>query len=147
MNTNENLIMLCEGCINALKKALETDGLPMSVNMTLNQKLFLLETGLEELKNSEPQTADCGLQTADCGLQTADCQNPTAEPQTADTPLAELQAHYLQNADNSLKEAVAEFEKDLIQNAVAEHGSKRKAATALHIDHSTLIKKCQRYGI
>ncbi|MFV0517959.1 MAG: helix-turn-helix domain-containing protein, partial [Aminipila sp.] len=50
-------------------------------------------------------------------------------------------------ADNSLKKAVEEFEKDIIRSAISENGSKRKAATALKVDHSTLIKKCQRYKI
>lgn len=46
-----------------------------------------------------------------------------------------------------LKTATAAFERHLIEKALAEFHSKRKAAAALGIDHSTLIKKCQRYGI
>ncbi len=47
----------------------------------------------------------------------------------------------------SLKEQVEGFEKTVLKNAILENGSKRKAAKALNTDHSTLIKKCQRYGI
>jgi PAS domain S-box-containing protein len=54
---------------------------------------------------------------------------------------------YIKNADFNLKQAVESFEKDIIIKAVEQNSSKRKAATALGIDHSTLIKKCQRYGI
>lgn len=47
----------------------------------------------------------------------------------------------------NLKEASINFERNIIKNAIKLHGSKRKAAKALGIDHSTLIKKCQRYDI
>ena len=46
-----------------------------------------------------------------------------------------------------LKKASMEFEKKIILRAIESYGSKRKAAKALNLDHSTLIKKCQRYGI
>lgn len=46
-----------------------------------------------------------------------------------------------------LKKASMEFEKKIILRAIEFYGSKRKAAKALNLDHSTLIKKCQRYGI
>lgn len=48
---------------------------------------------------------------------------------------------------STLKAATAALEKQLIQEALAKHGSKRKAAASLGIDHSTLIKKCKRLGI
>lgn len=48
---------------------------------------------------------------------------------------------------NRLKAAVEDLEKTLILRAIKKNGSKRKAAAALGVDHSTLIKKCQRYGI
>lgn len=47
----------------------------------------------------------------------------------------------------TLKEAVMQTEKSLIQKALAEHGSKRKAAAALGVDPSTIVKKCKRYNI
>ena len=47
----------------------------------------------------------------------------------------------------TLKGAVEDLEKRIIVKAIEANGSKRKAATALGVDHSTLIKKCQRYGI
>jgi transcriptional regulator with PAS, ATPase and Fis domain len=46
-----------------------------------------------------------------------------------------------------IKAATASIERLLITRALAEFGSKRKAAAALGIDHSTLVKKCQRYGM
>ncbi len=46
-----------------------------------------------------------------------------------------------------LKAATTSVERLLIEKAICEFGSKRKAAAALGIDHSTLVKKCQRYGI
>lgn len=52
-----------------------------------------------------------------------------------------------EKTDNTLKSAVADLEKRMIIKAIQTHGSKRKAATVLGVDHSTLVKKCQRYGI
>lgn len=49
--------------------------------------------------------------------------------------------------DYDIKAATAALECRMIEKALAEFHSKRKAAAALGIDHSTLIKKCQRYGI
>lgn len=46
-----------------------------------------------------------------------------------------------------IKAATSAVERHLIERALNEFSSKRKAAAALGIDHSTLIKKCQRYGI
>lgn len=46
-----------------------------------------------------------------------------------------------------LKDYVAEYEKRIICDALRKWGSKRKAARALGIDHSTLVKKCQSYGL
>lgn len=48
---------------------------------------------------------------------------------------------------STLKAATEALEKQLIQEALVKHGSKRKAAASLGIDHSTLIKKCKRLGI
>lgn len=47
----------------------------------------------------------------------------------------------------TLKAATESLERQMIQSALARCGSKRKAAAALGIDHSTLVKKCQRLGI
>ncbi len=47
----------------------------------------------------------------------------------------------------TLKAATESLERQLIQEALAKHGSKRQAAKSLGIDHSTLIKKCKRLGI
>lgn len=46
-----------------------------------------------------------------------------------------------------LKSAVDSLEMSMIQKALRDFPSGRKAAAALGIDHSTLIKKCRKYGI
>lgn len=46
-----------------------------------------------------------------------------------------------------LKASTAALERHIIEKALAKFPSKRKAAEALGIDHSTLVKKCQRYGL
>lgn len=56
-------------------------------------------------------------------------------------------AEVISDDSNTLKAAVEDLEIRIITNALAKHKSKRKAAEALGIDHSTLVKKCQRYGI
>lgn len=129
MEQNEKILSLCESCINSLKSALATD-LPVNISMSLNQKLFLLETGLEDLRRGQNQD----VETSSATLH--DISGNTVAPYF----------HYLEKSGN-LKDAVTEFEKDIICAAIEEQGSKRKAATALGMDHSTLIKKCQRYGI
>ena len=43
----------------------------------------------------------------------------------------------------TLKEQVRAFEQELIQRTVAREGSLRRAAAALGVDHSTLVKKCR----
>ena len=47
----------------------------------------------------------------------------------------------------NLKASTIALEKHIIEKALATFHTKRKAATALGIDHSTLVKKCQRFGI
>lgn len=47
----------------------------------------------------------------------------------------------------TLKEQVAVFEQEIIRAAVNREGSLRRAAAALGVDHSTLVKKCKRYGM
>ena len=46
-----------------------------------------------------------------------------------------------------LKEVVADFERSIIEQALREHGSTRKAATALGVDQSTIVKKAKRLGV
>lgn len=60
---------------------------------------------------------------------------------------ASIGSSYLEKNQYDLKKTVIDFEKDIIRDAIDKYGSKRKAAKALGVDHSTLIKKCQRYGI
>lgn len=47
----------------------------------------------------------------------------------------------------TLKEQVAVFEQEIIRAAVDREGSLRRAAVVLGVDHSTLVKKCKRYGM
>lgn len=131
MEQNDKILALCESCINTLRTALTAD-LPINISMALNQKLFLLETGLEDLQSALTSTpAETSILTAEVVTEV-----------TSALPYA----YYMSKA-TTLKDAVTAFEKDIILNAIQENGSKRKAATALGMDHSTLIKKCQRYGI
>ena len=44
-----------------------------------------------------------------------------------------------------LKQVLEDIEKSLIEEALEEHGSVRKAAEALGVDHSTLVKKRMKY--
>lgn len=46
-----------------------------------------------------------------------------------------------------LKTAVENLERELIKRALEKYGTKRKAAKAMGIDHSTLVKKCRKLGI
>ncbi|MBQ8563679.1 MAG: sigma 54-interacting transcriptional regulator [Firmicutes bacterium] len=46
----------------------------------------------------------------------------------------------------TLYSALENLEKSMISNAMQRNPSKRKAAAELGIDHSTLIKKCRKYG-
>lgn len=45
----------------------------------------------------------------------------------------------------NLKDYLRAYEKTLIHTALKQHGSKRKTAKALGIDHSTLIRKCREH--
>ncbi|QAT43655.1 sigma-54 interaction domain-containing protein [Aminipila luticellarii] len=63
------------------------------------------------------------------------------------SPSPDALPSYGQIIEGNLKKSVESFETDMIRRAIAQYGSKRKAASALGVDHSTLIKKCQRYGI
>lgn len=127
MNHNLNVLMLCENCISCLKEAINSC-ITKEAAITLSQKLFLLETAMDTLKSETNHPKETNTSA-----------NFFPEVCLSDT--------YLSKADNSLKKAVEEFEKDIIRSAISENGSKRKAATALKVDHSTLIKKCQRYKI
>ena len=61
-----------------------------------------------------------------------------------------LPAAKVQSANSrygTLKAATESLERQMIESALQRWGSKRKAAKALGVDHSTLVKKCQRLGI
>lgn len=47
----------------------------------------------------------------------------------------------------SLKQQVSAYEQGLIRQAVEREGSIRRAAKALGVDHSTLVKKLRQYGL
>lgn len=62
---------------------------------------------------------------------------PDVTPETPDDlPLPE--------AESSLRERLAAYEAEVIAAAIREHGSKRKAAAALGVDISTLVRKTTR---
>ena len=46
-----------------------------------------------------------------------------------------------------LKQAVEQFEMRLLSEALEQHKSFRKAAKYLEVDHSTLVRKAQKYGL
>lgn len=50
-------------------------------------------------------------------------------------------------APGSLKQQVSAYEQGLILQAVEREGSIRRAAKALGVDHSTLVKKLRQYGL
>lgn len=64
-----------------------------------------------------------------------------------DNEYADSELHESEPIPSDLKEASRNFERKIIVRAIETYGSKRKAAKALGLDHSTLIKKCQRYEI
>ena len=49
--------------------------------------------------------------------------------------------------DLNLKKAKDSLEKEYIKVALSQYPSKRQAAKSLGIDHSTLVLKCQKYGL
>lgn len=120
MTDNEKLIALCRTCVNSLNSVLDSN-LPNNLALQLRQNLFMMEAAMQDFN-----TTSKDLQ------QTHDISKP--ESSEFEIP-------------DDLKEATIEFEKDIILKAINIYGSKRKAANALNLDHSTLIKKCQRYGI
>ena len=50
-------------------------------------------------------------------------------------------------ADINFEGAVSEFEANLIKRALAEYGSTRRAAAAIGISQSQLMRKKQKYGL
>ena len=56
----------------------------------------------------------------------------------------EKEMHYILREGVSLKEQIADIEKELIEQAVLQYGSLSKAAKKLHVDKSTLIRKRKR---
>ncbi len=50
-------------------------------------------------------------------------------------------------APGTLKQQVSAYERELITQAVEREGSIRRAAKALGVDHSTLVKKFRQYGL
>jgi PAS domain S-box-containing protein len=54
--------------------------------------------------------------------------------------------HSRENSHSSLKQRVEQFEQHVVHEALKKSPSLRKAAQDLGIDHSTLVKKLQRWG-
>ena len=50
-------------------------------------------------------------------------------------------------APGTLKQQVAAYEREIVRHAVEREGSIRRAAKALGVDHSTLVKKFRQYGL
>lgn len=61
--------------------------------------------------------------------------------------ILEIRDDVPESKGQTLKEAVAQLEALMIRNALDEYGSKNRAAAALGIDHSTLIRKCRKYQL
>ena len=53
-------------------------------------------------------------------------------------------SHLSSSTTGTLREQVAEFEREIILRTLEREGSLRKAAKVLRVDHSTLVKKCHR---
>ena len=51
------------------------------------------------------------------------------------------------DADAGLRGVLEDAEREAIRRALAEHGSTRKAARALGINQSTVVRKARRYGL
>ncbi len=47
----------------------------------------------------------------------------------------------------SLKEMVGKAEMLIVEDAIRRYGSQRKAARALNVNQSTLVRKAKKYGI
>lgn len=50
-------------------------------------------------------------------------------------------------APGTLKQQVSAYERDIVLHAIEREGSIRRAARALGVDHSTLVKKIRQYGL
>ena len=55
--------------------------------------------------------------------------------------------HGTASVPGTLKQQVAAYEKEIVLQAVEREGSIRRAARALGVDHSTLVKKFRQYGL
>lgn len=106
-------------CANCSKivKKIMDSDMPQEVQASLNQNLFILDTAIEQLSAAVSE-----------GFSSEEKSSRGTVP-------------------TDLKAAVEAFEMSIIREAIEACGSKRKAAGAMNMDHSTLIKKCQRYGI
>ena len=70
------------------------------------------------------------------GIKEKDTSFPVSVPEEPVSP-----------QDLNMKDARERLETALIKKALSLYGSKRQAAKALGIDHSTLVVKCQKYNI
>lgn len=71
----------------------------------------------------------------------------TTAPSIPATPHSNLATVPAKRHPLTLKQAVARVEQELILQALKNHDSIRKAASVLHIDHSTLIRKMRKWGM
>ena len=70
-----------------------------------------------------------------------------SETISSDSILPAPAADVSEKKDLNLKKAREDLEIEYIKTALAQYGSKRQAAKALGIDHSTLVVKCKKYEI
>jgi transcriptional regulator with PAS, ATPase and Fis domain len=54
--------------------------------------------------------------------------------------------YFVASESLSLKSALEQIEKDLITKALNKYGSTRKAAKALMVDQSTIVRKARKYA-
>ena len=78
---------------------------------------------------------------------TGDCLLPMLHPGQARAGANPWIGTTATTPDRSLREIVDEVERQVIENAIREFGSTRKAAKTLGVDQSTIVKKAKRLGI
>jgi len=118
--------------------------LKYKVNRTLGHELMsVLETydwpgNVRELQN----VVERMVVTAD-----AETLTPKHLPESILHSCGDLIPTSYPDSTMNLKEARERLEYDLIKRAVIKTGNSRKAAKLLGVDHSTVVRKAQRYGL
>lgn len=76
-----------------------------------------------------------------------DCLMPMLHPGQASGMAPSFTNPFLDAPTRTLKSIIDEVEKNVIEKALREFGSTRKAAKALGVDQSTIVKKAKRIGL